>query len=672
VILPALMHEVQTLSRLGVTPIFTRIDWMLGFQRRGVRRCEWEMLLPKPGPLPQTSQVAATVNISNVFDEGQPDPGGTRPHNVRPVSAEYPSADAAVQLGGSAADASLPGRGSASRRRGLRSREEATVTDEVLPFDVADLRRAAAAALAALGRARAEIDALNVYPVPDADTGTNLYLTVEAVRAALPDGEDCVAALHAAVRGALIGARGSSGVIVSQLLRGAVDGLLVPTTEPAQRVRRALRDASDAAWAAVAQPVEGTVLSVAKAAATAAEASAGSDAVAVLTAAVRAAHTALAKTPDQMELLRAAGVVDSGGRGLVVLLDSLLETVSGVATSAATAREEARPAALPRPAHDPPLAGVGPAFEVMYLLEAGAADVEVLRAELAPLGDSLLVVGAERLWNVHVHVDDVGAAVEAGVRAGRPYRIVVTHFGDQRARAQDAFVSQPSGHAVVAISAGPGMSHLLEQAGALVVVAPPGRRPSSAELLDAVRRTGAPEVILLPHHRDLVPVAQAAAEEARDDGIRVAVIPTTAAVQVLSALAVHDAGRRFGEDVVAMTAAAGATRHGGVTIATREALTVAGVCRPGDVLGLLGGDVGEIRSAHDAGERRSALDEVARDVLERLLGPGGELVTLVVGADAEPAFAPRLVEYLSAAHPEVDVAVHDGGQPLYLLLVGVE
>jgi dihydroxyacetone kinase-like predicted kinase len=216
------------------------------------------------------------------------------------------------------------------------------------------------------------------------------------------------------------------------------------------------------------------------------------------------------------------------------------------------------------------------------------------------------------------------------------------------------------------------MTAMLEQAGALVVPAPPGRRPSSAELLDAVRRTGATEVVLLPHHRDLVPVAEAAAEEARADGLRVAVVPTTAAVQVLSALAVHDAGRRFGDDVVAMTAAARATSHGGVTVSTREALTMAGVCHPGDVLGLVGGDVGEIRPAHDAQERRAAIDEVARHVVERLLGPGGELVTLVVGAETEPGLAERLAEHLAAAHPEVDVAVHYGGQPLYLLLVGVE
>jgi uncharacterized protein len=548
--------------------------------------------------------------------------------------------------------------------------EEVGVTQQVPPFSTGDLRRATTAALAALGRARAEIDALNVYPVPDADTGTNLYLTVEAILAAVPDAAAPLDALRAAVHGALIGARGSSGVILSQLVRGAADGLATPAAGAAERVRRALRDASDAAWAAVAIPVEGTVLSVARAAAAAAQACPVDDVVAVLQAAAGAAHDALARTPDQMPLLRHAGVVDAGGRGLVVLLDSLLETISGVAAPAVTAHDEARPPALPRPALDLPPEGEGPSFEVMYLLEAPDASVELLKRELALLGDALLVVGGDGLWNVHVHVDDVGAAVEAGIRAGRPYRIAVTHFGDQRARAAPA--RNAGTHRVVAVSAGPGMTELLEGAGAVVVPSPPGRRPSSADLLDAVRRSGAAEVVLLPHSPALGPLAQAAAEEARRDGIRVAVIPTTAAVQVLSALAVHDPGRRFDDDVVAMTAAARATRHGGVTVATRDALTVAGVCHPGDVLGLLAGDIADVRPAHDAQDRRTAIDAVARDVVERLLGPGGELVTLVVGADADAGVASRLAEHLAASHPEVDVAIHDGGQPLYLLLMGVE
>lgn len=537
----------------------------------------------------------------------------------------------------------------------------------------ADVIAVASAVLTALGEARAEIDALNVFPVADADTGTNLYLTFEAAFRAIPaDAPTALEALRAGVAGALLGARGGSGVIAAQLVSGAAESLDGPAVGAADGLRRAIVAASDAAWAAVAQPVEGTILSVIAAAAEEARASNEREATGVLRDAVRAARVALTATTDQLDVLRDAGVVDAGGRGLVVLLDSLLESVTGIPASPfATSRVVRQDSGFRvRAAGDRRRPPLGPAFEVVYLLEAEAAAVAVLRDDLLPLGDSLFVGGSDPLWRVHVHVDDVGAAIEAGLRAGRPRDITVTHFGDQRARGvREVLVT---GHAVVALSPGPGISAVLEEAGAFVVLAPPGHRPTSGDLLAAVRRTDRPEVVLLPHHQALAAVAQAAAAAARTEGIRVAVVPTAAAVQVLAAVAVHDAERRFGEDVVAMTAAATSTRFGGVTIATQEGLTMAGVCHPGDVLGMVGGDIAEIRTAADAAGRQAVIDAVAVAVAERLLGPGGELVTLVAGADADPGLAGRLVTYLASAHADVDVTVLDGGQPRHLLLVGVE
>lgn len=529
------------------------------------------------------------------------------------------------------------------------------------------------AVLTALGEARAEIDALNVFPVADADTGTNLYLTFEAALRAMPaDAPSAGEAIRAGVAGALLGARGGSGVIVAQLLRGAAESLEGPAVGAADVLRRAMVAASDAAWAAVAQPVEGTILSVVAAAAEGARTSNEPDATAVLRDAVRAAREALLATTDQLEVLRDAGVVDAGGRGLVVLLDSLLESVTGIAAPAFVSPPAVRREGgfRVRAAGDRRRPQQGPAFEVVYLLEADTAAVVVLREDLLPLGDSLFVGGSDPLWRVHVHVDDVGAAIEAGLRAGRPRDISVTHFGDQRARGVREVLL--TGHAVVALSPGPGLSAVLEEAGAFVVYSPPGHRPTSGDLLAAVRRTDRCEVVLLPHHQALAAVAQATAAAARSEGIRVAVVPTAAAVQVLAAVAVHDPERRFGEDVIAMTAAATSTRFGGVTIATAEGLTMAGVCHPGDLLGMVGGDIAEIRAASDPAGRRDVIDEVAVAVLERLLGPGGELVTLVSGADADSELTGRLVTYLATAHADVDVTVLDGGQPRHLLLVGVE
>jgi DAK2 domain fusion protein YloV len=384
----------------------------------------------------------------------------------------------------------------------------------------------------------------------------------------------------------------------------------------------------------------------------------------VVTAAAEGAREALARTPEQLDVLARAGVVDAGGRGVCVLLDALVSVVTGTEPAPVPTRVPAEQTAEARPrsgldVSDPD--AHGPTYEVMYLLDAPEAAIGPLKEALAPLGDSLLVVGGEPTWNVHVHVDDVGAAIEAGVDAGRPHRIRVTHFRDA-ARAGVAELPADS-RGVVCVVAGDGLATLFEASGATVVRGGPGRRASTAELLTGLRAALARDLVVLPNDKDSLAVAEAAAAKARDEGLRVAVIPTRASVQAIAALAVHDPARRFEDDVVAMTAAAGHCRHGGVTVAAREAVTMAGVCRPGDVLGIVDGDFAII------GED---LADVARTVVDRMLGSGGELVTLVTGDDASPELAAAVVAHLHAQRPDVDTVVHEGGQPRYPLLIGVE
>jgi DAK2 domain fusion protein YloV len=357
-------------------------------------------------------------------------------------------------------------------------------------LEAAAIQRWCREALDALGRAREEIDALNVYPVPDGDTGTNLFLTMESAveeMEARPDDGDLPRTLRALAHGALLGARGNSGVILSELARGAVEALVSGPHEDAEALRHALHAAAEAAYGAVARPVEGTILTVARAAADAAAVAEG-DAAAVLRAASRAAHEALDSGPQLLEPLRRAGVVDAGGRGLTILLDELMWSVAGERPVGEGVRHPAGHV-RPAPASDGRRDPEAPAFEVMYLLEAGDEAVRALRAELAELGDSLLVVGGDGLWNVHVHVDDAGAAVEAGVRAGRPYRIRVTHFGEQvdRQRAGRGDV----GRAVIALLPGPGLGELARGSGAQVVAVTPGRRPSTRDVVDAVQQAHA-------------------------------------------------------------------------------------------------------------------------------------------------------------------------------------
>jgi hypothetical protein len=551
-------------------------------------------------------------------------------------------------------------------------------------LDAAAARRWCAAGLDALRHHQREIDDLNVFPVPDGDTGTNLVLTLASAADALASDQDAGGSetrdateeqvtrlgrtLRCMARGALLGARGNSGVIVSQLLRGIADALAAQADVRGRELAAALRRASDACYAAVAEPVEGTVLTVARAAADAAAKADSDDLAVVASAAAHGAAAALARTPQQLPALARAGVVDAGGRGLVVLLDALVGVVTGTAPATAP---------LARVARDPSLLVVAReagsdeyAYEVQYLLDAQAPAVEKLKTELTTLGDSVVVVGAGtsqgeiEVWNVHAHVNDVGAAVEAGIEAGRPHRISVTRFADQiedQAKAPTAL--DPEARAAVVVAQGPGLSRLFVSEGAVVVRGGPGRNPSMAEMLAAIRETAAGTVIVLPNDGNVRAVAERAAEEARVHGQSVAVVHTKSPVQAFAALAVRDPNRRFDEDVIAMAEAAAATRWAELTVAVRDALTLAGTCHAGDVLALVEGEVVLIGSD---------LATVATELLDRLLGGGGELVTLVTGADAPPDLGDALAEHLAARWQFVECQVYDGGQPHYPLLIGVE
>ena len=600
------------------------------------------------------------------------------------------------------------------------------------------VRRWCATGLAGLRRHQHEIDQLNVYPVPDGDTGTNLVLTLAAAADHLqgaPD-RDLGGTMSDFARGALLGARGNSGVIVSQLLAGFAE-TCQRAVVTGRGLAAGLTAAAESAYRAVADPVEGTILSVARAAGLAATATDSDDLGKVAAAAVNGAADALARTPDQLPELARAGVVDAGGRGLVVLLEALVEVITGEPPPAA-----AFVPANPRPPVMRETGSTAYAFEVQFLLDAPGAEVETLRRRLALLGDSLVIVGTGPMgatdetgapvptWNVHVHVNDVGAVIEAGLAAGRPHRISVSHFAEQIAARSAQQSSQPGAEqiavtvewetvtaaeitevgtpvvevvseavtevvtsagahltgvdamdvlatgeiavpasmtgakrtrrATVVVATGDGLATLFREEGAAVVAGP---SPSTGEILGAVLDADAARVVVLPNAAATQGAASAAAAEARKEGIRVSVVPTRSPVQVLAALAVRDEERRFEDDVIAMAEAAGACRYAEVTWASREALTVAGRCQPGDVLGLVEGEVNLIGKD---------LVETCRDLLDRMLAGGGELVTLITGAQAPGDLAGLLQEHLTRKWPFVEAQVYHGGQPYHPLLVGVE
>ncbi|HET9169060.1 MAG TPA: DAK2 domain-containing protein [Actinospica sp.] len=585
------------------------------------------------------------------------------------------------------------------------------------------VRAWARASLAALGRAREEIDALNVFPVPDGDTGTNLYLTFDAACERLDglpptaselDGAagSAAEALDALAAGALEGAHGNSGTILAQLLRGMADELAETARTRGQidpaAIAAALTRADDAARRAVAVPVEGTMLSVVKAAATAATnlvqlaGAVQPPFPAVAEAARLAAAEALAATRHQLPALAEAGVVDAGGLGVCVFLDVLAALVGGYdprrlgsqdgGRAAATMprrsllrpeRGGAKPVTLAQPrslvVHEPALADPhtqAPGLELVFLIETDAADE--LRADLERIcaidgGDSLVVAGGAGRYRVHVHLHQPGPAIEAAMDYGRPRDLRVTALTEcvdiERESPTHAPVPElRPGRVVLAAAAGPGLLELFAEAGAVPLGGPGGRPPTSAQLSRAVLEAGVREVVIVTADPEGLAPAFAAADQAERDlpGVRIAVIPGKAAVQAVAAIAVHEPGRRFEADVVAMTAAAGATRYGALQVAEDDAWTMAGVARSGDVLGFIEDDVALIT--------RTVLDG-ALAVVDRMVSAGGEMVTLVTGADLglpTEELVNAVTARVLARRPEMDVVAYDGGQSGWPLLIGVE
>nr|WP_028924821.1 DAK2 domain-containing protein [Pseudonocardia acaciae] len=549
-------------------------------------------------------------------------------------------------------------------------------------LDAAAIRHWADLAVDLLDEHRAELDRMNVFPVADADTGTNLSLTLRAAAEALGRAPlTCSASEVAAAlaSGALRGARGNSGVIVSQLPRGLAEALAEAGDAGADGpvLARALRRADELARAAVSRPTEGTVLTVLSAAAASATSATGAGVTLaeVVTSAVAGAADALAETPRQLPVLARAGVVDAGGRGLALLLEALAEVVTGQRTARTT---RALDAAGFRPRDRDSLIGDRESgstefdYEVMYLLESSTTDrVAALRRRLDELGDSVAVVGdggpdGAGTWHVHVHCGDVGAAIEAGVDAGRPRRITVVRFADQIAERDRRDARFTRERAVVAVFAGKAVADLVRADGVSALVAAPDQLPAPGELAAAMAGTRARHVVVLPNDVELTPAAEEAADLVRSAGVEVVVVPTSSVLQGLAALAVHDASRRAGDDVVAMAEAAAATRTGVIQIATAEALTWVGRCRAGDVLALVDGEVVLIEQD---------LDAAACQLVDRMLTTGGELVTVLLGSDGgggPDELGELLTDHLRHTHPEVEVVVYRGGPAERPVQLGVE
>lgn len=566
-------------------------------------------------------------------------------------------------------------------------------------LDATALREWARAAVDGLAAHADEINALNVYPVADADTGANMTFTmrsaldhalsVHPVADTAPD--DVIAVTAALADGALQGARGNSGVILSQILRGLAETVARagrPDAVAGDVVARALDHAVGLVVDAVGAAVPGTIVSVLRAAADAALAAAAGDAAlaaspatvdGICAAASEAANAALERTPQQLDVLASAGVVDAGGRGLLVVLDALTCTLTGRAPArrrfegalvAAPGASRGRRDSSEVPQDEVPQDEVPqfevPPFEVMYTLDLDdtaveSTTVETLRKRLATLGDSVVIAAARTAhrFSVHVHAEDAGAAVEAALDLGTPSGIQITAL-----TVGSATRERPVARAVLAVVDGAGARELFAGEGAAVLSADDDRPVSAQRLLTAVADIGAGQVMVLPNGfvaaEELV--AGCAAASAR--GIDVVPVPSSSMVAGLAALAVHDPERPAVDDGYAMARAAAEVRHGSVRVADEDALTWAGACRRGDGLGIAGGEVLIVRSDVLA---------AAKGLIDLLLTSGGELITVLTGDGVDgAAVSAALTEHVDGTHLAAELVTYHTGHRGDVLLIGVE
>ena len=534
-------------------------------------------------------------------------------------------------------------------------------------------------------RHAAGINLLNVYPVPDGDTGTNMSRTLDAVVTELETADHALESTCEAIsHGSLMGARGNSGVILSQILRGLVTTLRTATPGSATKVAAALKAASVASYEAVLKPIEGTILTVVRETADAAQraASDGATLAAMLHVARAAGRTALANTPEQLPVLKEAGVVDAGGAGFMLLMDAALHVVDGEPLPEPSEASGPSQEQLEAVSHRASASGEVDVselrYEVMFLLNIDDAKSKEFMQAWGKIGDSIVVVGGDGLYNCHVHTNDIGAAIEAPLElGGKPFKIRVTDLFEemeeehaQREAQMGAAAKRPSAVsalpavecAVVAVCSGDGLAELFGQMGVQgVVTGGQTLNPSTAELLDAVEHMNSQQVIILPNNKNIIPVANQVNALTKKE---VRVVPTCSMPEALAALVSYDPEADVDSNCEAMSDSAKSVVTGEVTQAVRDTNTDAGPVANGDWIGLVRGD-GVVAIGN-------TMVLAATQLLDQLLSGNGELLTVITGNLATARSTEEIIAYMADKHPDVEVEVHPGGQPLYPFLFGVE
>ena len=511
------------------------------------------------------------------------------------------------------------------------------------------------------------LNSLNVYPVPDGDTGSNMAATLNSVVSEIESLEENLELeniIDAISHGSLMGARGNSGVIISQILRGFVSKIKNASrkTIDANLFSEALSEAASAAYEAVGNPVEGTILTVVRETAEAAE-KAASEKLSLLPLAEiarEAAKRSLDSTPELLPVLARAGVVDAGGSGFLLMLDSLLHIIDDrpmPEPEVVTASVDS----LILDVHDE-ASNSGTRYEVMYFLDAPDDLIPDFKKAWSEIGDSIVVVGGENIWNCHVHTNNIGAAVEAGISIGKPYEIRVTDLFEEIAgNYHDHDIADPVGCSVIAVANGDGIGEIFRSLGATRIVnGGQSMNPSTADLLEAAEATASEHVIILPNNSNIVAVAEQVDSQTSKT---VRVVGTHTVTEGFASLLGYDPEATSDKNQTGMLQASQMVESGEITTAVRDSTSEIGEIKKGNFLGLQKGKVTVVAET---------IVEATNNLLKEMISDEHEIVTLVSGEDSNKKETDEIVAWVNSEYEELEVEVHEGGQPLYPYYIGIE
>ncbi|MFW5458362.1 DAK2 domain-containing protein [Streptococcus hyovaginalis] len=543
------------------------------------------------------------------------------------------------------------------------------------------------AAATRLGKQAEYVNSLNVFPVPDGDTGTNMGMTMDNGAKEVADKPATTVGQVGQIlsKGLLMGARGNSGVITSQLFRGFGQSIKELDELDGQALANAFQSGVEVAYKAVMKPVEGTILTVSRGAATAAlkKAETSNDATEVMRAALEGAKAALAKTPDLLPVLKEVGVVDSGGQGLVYIYEGFLSALTG--EYLASDDFQATPATMTEminAEHHKSVAGhvateditFGYCTEIMVALGKGPTYVKEFNYEefqgyLSGLGDSLLVVNDDEIVKVHVHTEDPGLVMQEGLKYGSLVKVKVDNMRNQHDEVLEKTaaptVSETSKEekefGLIAVVAGEGLAEIFKAQGVdHVISGGQTMNPSTEDIVKAIEQVNAKNVIILPNNKNIFMAAQSAADVV---DIPATVVETRTVPQGLTSLLAFDPSKTLEDNTVAMSASLSDVVSGSVTLAVRDT-TIDGLeIHKNDVLGMVDGKI--LVSTPD-------MEVALLSTFEKMLDEDSEIVTIYIGEDGDQALADTIAEKLEETHEDVEVEIHQGDQPIYPYLMSVE